>query len=718
MNDTIQDIVSMIVLHLRNTNQNELVDIIKGAEYSLEFEEHDNWGAGKDFYRLQFSLSFTDFSKCIEKKKEYEQIIYDALISFYKDDHFVITGIDIVSKIERFIDWAAIEPNYSKENVITLLNTEKDYLIKVATGELQIKGTSVNNDYKTLHSTLYTLLKQLGVNHVNSYSDLWAWYNDYKKQNLDSYQKRRDFINELYKPLLEILIQSQNNSINKKTMTEKPSLHTLSQFLKKNKGFDCSFGHISVNVQDTLGQGGNGIVYKGTLQNYDVAIKFLIEYSSKKLERFKAEYLNISIVRNKLCNIINYIFYDELNANGAIFPYIIMEICPLSLKKKKHNTDNITFDETMKLFNFLCDALDSFEKQDIIHRDLKPDNILIDNEDNFIISDFGIAHFSEKYPIQGLTKKGERLANFEFAAPEQINGGNITYATDIYALFQIIYWFVFNETNRGTGGKHLYDVFHNSNAKYLDQLLYKGISNSPEDRYQNISEIRTALKNMQIETKEINPFDDMHIFSRIIRSTIPEFFNKITYTNNRDDINSVLLKIKSAKTNRPFEFNTGTSNNTIENIEIIDNGNVLINDHELCISGMWGCLSNDTYNDILILETLPVKPYIINDQEEWAVAVLENSDMIPVREIESGFVRYHGKVVPTNELKIQERYIYPENLHERYYAIGAFAHCSIIQKNDCYLDALQRKENLTQDDIKTFREHISRNKSKEIHMYL
>lgn len=249
-------------------------------------------------------------------------------------------------------------------------------------------------------------------------------------------------------------------------------------------------------------------------------------------------------------------------------------------------------------------------------------------------------------------------------------------------------------------------------------MLYKGISNSPEDRYQNISEIRTALKNMQIETKEINPFDDMHIFSRIIRSTIPEFFNKITYTNNRDDINSVLLKIKSAKTNRPFEFNTGTSNNTIENIEIIDNGNVLINDHELCISGMWGCLSNDTYNDILILETLPVKPYIINDQEEWAVAVLENSDMIPVREIESGFVRYHGKVVPTNELKIQERYIYPENLHERYYAIGAFAHCSIIQKNDCYLDALQRKENLTQDDIKTFREHISRNKSKEIHMYL
>lgn len=718
MNDNIQDIVSMIIQYLRNTSQNELVDLIKKADYSLEFEGHDSWVVERDFYRLQFSLSFTDFSKSIDKKSQYEQVIFDALTSFYNDDYTVISGVDIVSKIERFIDWAAIAPEYTKESIISLLNTEKDYLIKVATGELQIKGTSANNDYKTLHSKLCILLKQLGLNHVNSYTDLWAWFNDYKKQNLDSYQKRRDYIHDLYNPLLELLTQSEDNYINQEPTTEAPSLHTLSQFLKKNKGFDCSFGHINVNVKDNLGQGGNGIVYKGTLQNSDVAIKFLVEYSSKKLERFKAEYLNISIVRNKLSNIINYIAYGELNANGAIFPYIIMEKYPTSLKKEKSHTDDITFDGTMKLFNSLCNALDSFEKQDIIHRDLKPDNILMDNEGNYIISDFGIAHFSDKYPIQGLTKKGERLANFEFAAPEQINGGNITYATDIYALFQIIYWYVFKETNRGTGGKHLYDVFQNLDAKYLDALLYKGISNSPEDRYQNISEIRTALINMQIENKEINPFDDMHIFSQIIRSTVPEFFNGIAYTNNKNEINSLLLKMKSTKTNRPFEFNTGTSNNTIENIEILDNGNILINWHELNVSGMWGCLSNDTYNDILILETLPVKPYIINEQEEWAVAVIEDSYMIPIKEIESGFVRYNGRVVPTNELKIQERYIYPESLHERYYAVGAFAHCSIIQKNDCYLDALQKKENLTQDDIRNYRKQISRNKSKEIHMYL
>lgn len=718
MNDYIQDIISMIVQYLRNNSQNEIVDLIKKSDYSLEFIQHDGWNGGVDFYRLQLYLSFSEYSKYIEKKNEYEQIIYNALNTFYRDEHLVITGIDIVSKIERYIDWSAIAPYHTKESVISLLNSEKEYLIKTGTGELQIKGTSANDDYKKIHSNISNLLKQLGIEHANNYTDLWAWFNDYKKQNLESYHSRRTYINDLYSPLLELLNNSENNTNNITNLTEKPTLHTLSQYLKTNTGFDCPFGHININVKESLGQGGNGIVYKATLQNCTVAIKFLIEYSSKKLERFKAEYLNISIVRNKLKNIVNYILYGELNAGGAIFPYIIMEIYPTSLKSRKKQANHISFSEVMTLFNCLCDALGSFEEQDIIHRDLKPDNILIDKDGNFTVSDFGIAHFSSQYPIQGLTKKGERLANFEFSAPEQIQGGKISFATDIYALFQIIYWYVFNEINRGTGGKHLYDIFPDTDALYLDTLLYKGISNSPEDRYQNITEIYTAFNNMRFEPKEINPFDDMHTFSHLVRSTIPEFFNDIAYTNNKDDINSILLKFCTAKTNRPFEFNTGTSNNTIDNIEILENGNTLLNWHELNIAGMWGCLSNDTYNDILILETIPVKPYTINGQEEWAVAIIEDSHMIPIREIESGFVRYNGKVIPTSKLKIQERYLYPEDLCQRYYAIGAFAHCSIIQKNDCYLESLQEKENLTREDIKNYRKQISRNKSKELHIYL
>ncbi len=41
MNDYIQDIISMIIQYLRNNNQNEIVNIIKKSDYSLEFIEHD-----------------------------------------------------------------------------------------------------------------------------------------------------------------------------------------------------------------------------------------------------------------------------------------------------------------------------------------------------------------------------------------------------------------------------------------------------------------------------------------------------------------------------------------------------------------------------------------------------------------------------------------------------------------------------------------------------
>ncbi len=63
MNDYIQDIISMIVQYLRNNSQNEIVNLIKKSDYSLEFIEHDGWNGGVDFYRLQLYLPFSEYSK-------------------------------------------------------------------------------------------------------------------------------------------------------------------------------------------------------------------------------------------------------------------------------------------------------------------------------------------------------------------------------------------------------------------------------------------------------------------------------------------------------------------------------------------------------------------------------------------------------------------------------------------------------------------------------
>lgn len=86
-------------------------------------------------------------------------------------------------------------------------------------------------------------------------------------------------------------------------------------------------------------------------------------------------------------------------------------------------------------------------------------------------------------------KKNDRMANWEFSAPEQVSGKEITVATDIYAFGQILYWFCFGKINRGTGGKQLQKIFDEEKAVVLDEIIYQSISNEVGKRYKSIAAI-------------------------------------------------------------------------------------------------------------------------------------------------------------------------------------------------------------------------------------
>ncbi len=93
----VQKIVSMIVQDLRQFNHGAIVDIVKKADYSLEFVDHDNWNGGIDYFKLCFHLKYSDFSKILPVKDSYEDAITNSLNSFYKDEQLIITGIEIVA---------------------------------------------------------------------------------------------------------------------------------------------------------------------------------------------------------------------------------------------------------------------------------------------------------------------------------------------------------------------------------------------------------------------------------------------------------------------------------------------------------------------------------------------------------------------------------------------------------------------------------------------
>lgn len=208
-----QKIVSMIIQDLRQFNHGAIIDVVKKAEYSLEFVDHDKWNGGIDYYKICFHLKYSDFSKILPVKDTYEETITNSLDSFYKDDKFVITGIEIVAKIDQYVDWAAIAPQHNKESILRLIEEEKKTLINAGTGVIQIRDQKENDEYKQKHRHLTGLIKQLGLEPVHEYNDLWDWYNDYNLRGLDKYQQRRVFIRDIFKPLEDTLSNSEDTNI-------------------------------------------------------------------------------------------------------------------------------------------------------------------------------------------------------------------------------------------------------------------------------------------------------------------------------------------------------------------------------------------------------------------------------------------------------------------------------------------------------------------------
>jgi serine/threonine-protein kinase len=87
----------------------------------------------------------------------------------------------------------------------------------------------------------------------------------------------------------------------------------------------------------------------------------------------------------------------------------------------------------------VSDAVAHAQARLVVHRDLKPSNILVDREGRVRLLDFGIAKLLAADDAAGDTATGLRAMSPAYAAPEQVLGGTISTATDVYALGMVLY---------------------------------------------------------------------------------------------------------------------------------------------------------------------------------------------------------------------------------------------------------------------------------------
>jgi len=498
-------------------------------------------------------------------------------------------------------------------------------------------------------------------------------------------------------------------------------LSRLSNYLKSNKyKITLSVGEIQL-LKKPIGQGGNGIVYEGKINNKIIAIKFLVtdakgNSKKQKLKRFLAEYFNIVTIQNT-SNIVRYIDYDILNLSdkeGKVeIPTIIMKRYESSLAKyKKANNE----EEFLRLFSFLISILEKIHSEGIIHRDIKPENIFIEGNE-FALADFGIASYNpDIFKIMASTDKKERIGNRLFSAPEQEDGGIEAHITmDIYSMGQILQWYATGNTHRGTGRKKITTVF--KDLQIYDQIIDKCLEHNPNKRFQTALEIKEYLK----QNSEKDIFEYLYLFNEICRSNYPRNDLYIVHSNDLDKIDRILEAFKKNETEFKKEL-WWTDGNGNYDFTLNQKGNGIwkFSQNEYSIKEIWIHYDSSVFNDFILIHYQKGEPFEFEGTERYFTAIVNDQHHISFSEYQNGFAEIGGKILDLSEHKIE---IIEREDKEGYFFIGTRFHCILQPDNDERIREfisvlLTENRSPTINELQKFQKEIRKNKDMEVRIRL
>ncbi|MET0246715.1 MAG: serine/threonine-protein kinase, partial [Sphingomonas sp.] len=191
-------------------------------------------------------------------------------------------------------------------------------------------------------------------------------------------------------------------------------------------------------IERSIGTGGMGEVFEAVRQGADfrqrVALKLLRVNAADNRAAFTRERQFLAELEHPgIARLID----GGIAADGR--PYLAMEYVDGQPIDQWATARSATLETRLKLFLEVCTTLAFAHARLIVHRDLKPSNIMVDTDGRTRLVDFGIAKLLDDVVPESGAQTTLALMTPDFAAPEQLEGGVISVATDIHALGGVLY---------------------------------------------------------------------------------------------------------------------------------------------------------------------------------------------------------------------------------------------------------------------------------------
>lgn len=456
---------------------------------------------------------------------------------------------------------------------------------------------------------------------------------------------------------------------------------SLIQFFKQSPQLDTDVG--SFTYVSSLGQGGNAYVLKFKRGEHEFAIKFIPHDKEGKLQRFRDEFFCAAQIPTHN-NVVASYHFDTKKINEIDYSLIVMKAYDKTLNAIGHVANKEELEKNTlawKLFIDLCKGISHLHSHHIIHRDIKPQNIFFDQKaDSFVIGDLGIAHFkAEAFAKEADTKSSERLANFSFSAPEQVNSKNeITEAADIYSLGQVMQWYLTGTPVRGQGRTSFAGKTPQDKLSIIDEFTKKALRDKPSERFQSFKEIASFVNDAKKEP-ERDPLIKIDDFDDVIRRSFPEITNKVNITNLKE-ISEFLENFKNQCNLSEFWYvmadggdNHLVSIDKMENETFLFNGVVEMSIKNLLIYRD----GHHDYKNFFILLFGPEDNFIYSDEfgnkinrpstagwEYDYAKLVDDQFYIDPSKTKNGYYRMNGQVIGASRdrFKDRQRYLVPYGL--------------------------------------------------------